>query len=94
MRFDEVPYAVRKLKNGKANGPGHFSAEMLKSHNRISEWLWDIVNKCWTEQNFPQDWKLAEVVSYTKTMEKDLSVGTIGEFHCSGYLEKFLDQSS
>ena len=55
IRFDEVLYAVRKLKNGKTSGPDDFSAEKLKSHNRIAEWLWDIVNKCWTEENFPQD---------------------------------------
>ena len=62
IRFDEVLYAVRKLKNGKASGPDDISAEMLKSHNGIAELLWDIVNKCWTEENLPQDWKLAEVV--------------------------------
>ena len=31
---------------------------------------------------------------YTKTMEKDLSAGTIVEFDSSRYLEKFLHQSS
>ena len=62
IRFDEVLCAVRKLKNGKASRPDDISAEMLKSHNGIAEWLWDVVNKCWTEENFPQDWKLAEVV--------------------------------
>ena len=94
IRFDEVLYAVRKLKNGKASRPDDISAEMLKSHNGIAEWLWDIVNKCWTEKHLSQDWKLAEVVPLYKKKEKDLSVGTIAEFHCSRYLEKFLHQSS
>ena len=66
IRFDEVLYAVRKLKNGKASAPDDISAEMLKSHNGIAEWLWDIVNKCWTEESLPQDWKLAEVVPLYK----------------------------
>ena len=57
IRFDEVLYAVRKLKNGKASRPDNISAEMLKSHDGITEWLWDIVNKCGTEENLPQDWK-------------------------------------
>ena len=68
--FDEVLYAVRKLKNGKASGPDSISAEMVKSNNGIAEWLWDIVNKCWTEENFPQDWKLAEVVPLYKNKRK------------------------
>ena len=94
IRFDEVLYAVRKLKNGEASGPDNISAEMLKTHNGIAEWLWDIVNKCWTDENLPQDWKLAEVVLLYKSKGKNLSVGTIMEFHCSRYLEKFLHQSS
>ena len=75
IRFDEVLYAVRKLKNGKASGPDNISAEMLKSHNGIAEWLWDIVNKCWTEKNFPQDWKLAEVVPLYKNKGKRSECG-------------------
>ena len=82
LRFDEVLYAVRKLKNGKASGQDDISAGMLKSHNGITEWLRDIVNMCWTEENLPHDCKLAEV-NYTKTKENDLSVGNIVEFHCS-----------
>ena len=74
-RFDEVLYAVRKLKNGKASGPDDISAEMLKSHNGIAEWLWDIVNKCWTEENLPQDWKLAEVVPLYKNKGKRSECG-------------------
>ena len=71
IRFDEILYAVRKLKNGKASGPDDISAEMLKSHNGIAEWLWDIVNKCWTEENLQQDWKLAKVVPlYNKNKGK------------------------
>ena len=54
IRFDEVLYAVRKLKNGKASGPDNISAEMLQSHNGVAEWLWDIVNKWWTERNLPE----------------------------------------
>ena len=68
--FDEVLYAVRKLKNGKASGRDNISIEMLKSHNGIAEWLWDIVNKCWSEENFPQNWKLAEVVPLYKNKGK------------------------
>ena len=73
--FDEVLNAVRKLKNGKAIGPDEISAEMLKSHNGIAEWLWDIVNKCWTEENLPQDWKLAEVVPLYKSKGKRSECG-------------------
>ena len=75
IRFDEVLYTVRKLKNGKASGPDDISAEMLKSHNGIAEWLWDIVRKCWTEENLPQDWKLAEVVSLYKNIGKRSECG-------------------
>ena len=70
IRFAEVLYAVRKLKNGKASGPDDISAKMLKLHNGIAEWLWDIVNKCWPEENLPQDWKLAEVVPLCKNKGK------------------------
>ena len=75
IRFDEVLYAVRKLKNGEASGPDNISAEMLKTHNGIAEWLWDIVNKCWTDQNPPQDWKLAEVVLLYKNKGKKSEFG-------------------
>ena len=53
IQFDEVLYAVRKLKNGKASVPDNISAEMLRSHNGTAEWLWHIVNNCWTEKKFP-----------------------------------------
>ena len=75
IRIDEVIYAVRKLKNGKASGPDNISAEMLKSHNGIAESLWDIVNKCWTEENLPQDWKLAGVVPLYKNKGKGSECG-------------------
>ena len=75
IRFDEVLNAVRKLKNGKASGPDDISAEMLKSHIGIAEWLWDIVNKCWTEENLPHDWKLAEVVPLYKSKGKRSECG-------------------
>ena len=75
IRFDEVLNAVRKLKNGKASGPDNISAEMLKLHIGIAEWLWDIVNKCWTGENLPQDWKLAEVVSLYKSKGKRSKCG-------------------
>ena len=48
---------------------------MLKSHNGIAEWLWDIVNKCWTEENLPQDWKLASVVPLFKNKGKRSECG-------------------
>ena len=48
---------------------------MLKSHNGIAEWLWDIVSKCWTEENRPQDWKLAEVVPLYKNKGKRFECG-------------------
>ena len=75
IRFDEVLYAVRKLKNGEASGPDNISAEMLKSHNGILERLWDIVNKCWTEENLSPDWKLAEVVPFYKNKGKRSECG-------------------
>ena len=75
IQFDEVLNAVRKLKNGKASGPDDISAKMLKSHIGIAEWLWDIVNKCWTEENLPQVWKLAEVVPLYKSKGKRSECG-------------------
>ena len=76
IRFDEVLYVnyMRKLKNGKATGPDDISVEMLKSHNGIAEWLWNIVN-CWTEEKLPQDWKLAEVVPLYKNKGKRSECG-------------------
>ena len=75
IRFDEVLYAVRKLKNGKANGPDDISAKMLKSHNGIAEWLWDIVNKYSTGKNLSQDWKLAENVPLYRSKRKRSECG-------------------
>ena len=92
IRFDEVLYAVRKLKNGKASGPDNISAEMLKSHNGIGEWLWDIVNKCWTEEILPQDWNLAEVVALYKNKRKRYECGNYRGFSLLSVPEKILHQ--
>ena len=94
IRFDEVLNAVRKLKNGKASGPDDISAEMLKSHIGIAEWLWTLSTSAGLKKVFHKTGSYQKLSRYTKAKEKDLSVGTIGEFHCSRYLEKFLRQSS
>ena len=76
------------------------SAEMLKSHNGIAEWLWDIVNKCWTEEDLPQDWKLAEVVPLYKKKGKRSECGNYrgisllsvpGKFFASIILNRYKD---
>ena len=70
IRFEEVLEAVRRLKNGKASGPDNISCEMLKAHKGIVEWLWDIIDKCWSTEVLPDDWKVAEIVPLYKSKGK------------------------
>ena len=70
IRFEEVLEAVRRLKNGKASGPDNISCEMLKAHKGIVEWLWDIIDKCWSTEVLPNDWKVAEIVPLYKSKGK------------------------
>ena len=70
IRFEEVLEAVRRLKNGKASGPNNISCEMLKAHKGIVEWLWDIIDKCWSTEVLPDDWKVAEIVPLYKSKGK------------------------
>ena len=70
IRFEKVLEAVRRLKNGKASGPDNISCEMLKAHKGIVEWPWDIINKCWSTEVLPDDWKVAEIVPLYKTKGK------------------------
>ena len=62
IRLHEALNAVIELKNGRANGPDNIFAEMLKVQNGDAKSFLDIVNKCWSEENLPHDWKLAENV--------------------------------
>ena len=70
IRFEEVLEAVRRLKNGKASGPDNISCEMLKAHKGIVEWLWDIIDKSWSTEVLPDDWKVAEIVPLYKSKGK------------------------
>ena len=70
IRFEEVLEAVRRLKNGLASGPDNISCEMLKAHKGIVEWLWDIIDKCWSTEVLPDDWKVAEIVPLYKSKGK------------------------
>ena len=65
IRFEEVLEAVRRLKNGNTSGPDNISSEMLKAHKGIVEWLWDIIDKCWSTEVLPDDWKVAEIVPFS-----------------------------
>ena len=43
---------------------------MLKAHKGIVEWLWDIIDKCWSTEVLPDDWKVAEIVPLYKSKGK------------------------
>ena len=42
----------------------------MKAHKGIVEWLWDIIDKCWSTEALPDDWKVAEIVPIYKSKGK------------------------
>jgi len=56
--LDEVTCAIRKLRNGRAAGPGGIPPELLKcAINPISKALHEIFIQVWRTGHVPSDWK-------------------------------------
>lgn len=73
ISFNEVVFAVRKLKNGKAAGVDEIRGEFLKCSGKAGlEWLHRILNLAWRSGKVPSDWSSAIIAPiYKKGNAKD-----------------------
>ena len=66
---EEVLTTVQKLRKRKASGtddiPAEFWQAIVTSPEGLS-WLVDFCNACWMEEDFPADWRCAQVISIFK----------------------------
>ena len=63
----EVVSAVKKLKVGKAPGIDKITAEMIRSDvDNNSDILCNLLNKVWSEEKVPQEWKKLIIVKLPK----------------------------
>ena len=71
----EVKRALKRLKNGKAAGCDKIPPEALKERGLVSaKVLHSLLNKIWTAEDIPQDWRLGLLVKLPK--KGDLSLRT------------------
>ena len=69
----EVTSALKSLKNGKAAGCDNIPPEAWKEGGLVSaKVLHSLLNKIWTVEDTPQDWKLGLLVKLPK--KGDLSL--------------------
>ena len=69
--FDEVDYAVKKLKSGKAAGIDSIPAEALKAGGQVlTERLTSLIHAIWDLEIVPQDWKDSIIVPVYKKGSK------------------------
>ena len=76
--YEEVEYAVRKLKKGKSAGLDGVCVEMIKEGGKsMLLWLVRMFNVCWKEGKVPQDWQDGSLVPIYK--------GKGDKMECSNY---------
>ena len=65
--FLEVLSAVRTLKNNKSPGPDNIPAELLKQGGYLCTRTLDhYITKVWADENIPQQWRDASIVTIFK----------------------------
>ena len=71
--FDEVEKALRSLKSGKASGPDGIPAEVIKAGgSQLTEQLFLLIQRFWTEKQIPADLRDALIVTLFKKGDKSL----------------------
>jgi len=61
---DEVDRVIQKLKRNRASGPDDVPAEFWQAVSETSEglaWVTALCNRCWTDEQMPDDWHQANV---------------------------------
>jgi hypothetical protein len=65
--MDEVRSAILKMKNGRAPGPDHITAELLKyAIDPVSKALQRLFEKVWRSGSVPTEWKEGIIISLYK----------------------------
>ena len=71
--FDKVEKALRSLKSGKASGPDGIPAEVIKAGgSQLTEQLFLLIQRFWTEEQIPADLRDALIVTLFKKGDKSL----------------------
>ena len=62
IRRDEVEYAIKRMKNGKASGEDEIPIEFIKALEEVGvTWMMRIGNEAWRSGRIPHDWSKAVV---------------------------------
>ena len=78
MTTEEVETAVKKLKIGKAAGPGNITAELLKNApQKLYKMIAQLFTICVNEHIIPKEWKIAHITAIFKHGDKK---------NCNNYL--------
>ena len=63
----EIMKAIKSLKNGKASGIDNIPPEALKAgDDTIINWLHKLLNKMWTNEEIPDDWRRGLMIKLPK----------------------------
>ena len=64
---EEVQEAINQLRSGKYPGPDNIPAEILKDGGLpVTMRLHELITDCWAQEEVPQDWKDATIVTIFK----------------------------
>ena len=73
IRRDEVEYAIKRMKNGKASGEDEIPIEFIKALEEVGvTWIMRIANEAWRSGRIPHDWSKAVVCPIFKKGDKAL----------------------
>ena len=71
IRMEELEYAIKKMKNGKASGIDEIPDELLKQGGEgIKTWLYRIVQAAWAQNKIPSEWGKALICPLFKKGER------------------------
>ena len=74
----EVEKALKRMKLGKAGGPTELTSDMLLAlGDEGVDWLTELLNKVWKEEEIPEDWKHSTLIRIFK--------GKGNILHCGDY---------
>ncbi|CAG5927188.1 unnamed protein product [Menidia menidia] len=74
--FEEVLSAMQSLRNNKSPGPDNIQAELLKQGGYLClRALHNLIIKVWTDENIPQQWRDANIVTIYKNKGEKADCG-------------------
>ena len=67
IRKEEIVSAIRKMKNGKSEGPDSIPPEVLKANaNATADILIELLQEAWDKEDIPNDWRTGYIIKLPK----------------------------